>query len=121
MEIARNPMTLAKKRWLAILILSILMVVLFISSIFIGSSHISFIDGLMGLFGQGDQVNVVIVQNIRLPRIIAAVLVGAALSISGVIMQTMSNNVMASPSTLTFLPLTMTLRIMRSSSTEAGS
>lgn len=93
-------MTLAKKRTLTLLILSILLVVLFIGSIFIGSSHMSFIDGLKGLFGIGDQTNVIIIQNIRLPRVIAAVLVGVALSISGVIMQTMSNNVMASPTTL---------------------
>lgn len=93
-------MTLTKKRTLTLLILSILLVVLFIGSIFIGSSHISFIDGLKGLFGIGDQTNVIIIQNIRLPRVIAAVLVGVALSISGVIMQTMSNNVMASPTTL---------------------
>lgn len=93
-------MTLTKKRTLTLLILSILLVVLFIGSIFIGSSHMSFIDGLKGLFGVGDQTNVIIVQNIRLPRVIAAVLVGVALSISGVIMQTMSNNVMASPTTL---------------------
>jgi len=93
-------MSLTKKRTLTLLILSILLVVLFIGSIFIGSSHMSFIDGLKGLFGVGDQTNVIIVQNIRLPRVIAAVLVGVALSISGVIMQTMSNNVMASPTTL---------------------
>ena len=93
-------MSLARKRTISLLVLTVLLVVLFIASIFIGSSHISFIDGLKGLFGIGDQTNVIIVQNIRLPRIIAAVLVGVALSISGVIMQTMSNNVMASPSTL---------------------
>ena len=94
------PMSLGKKRFITLLVLSILLVVLFIASIFIGSSNISFIDGLKGLFGIGEKTNIVIVQNIRLPRIIAAVLVGIALSISGVIMQTMSNNVMASPSTL---------------------
>ena len=95
-----EAMTLAKKRTISLLVLSVLLLVLFIASIFIGSSHISFVDGLKGLFGIGDETNIIIVQNIRLPRIIAAVLVGIALSISGVIMQTMSNNVMASPSTL---------------------
>ena len=92
--------TLKKKRIITLSILSALLVVLFIASIFIGSSNISFIEGLKGLFGQSTRVNNIIVQNIRLPRIIAAILVGTALSISGVIMQTVSNNVMASPSTL---------------------
>ena len=100
MERSINALPLQKKRFISLLVLSILLVVLFFASIFIGSSHMSFIDGLKGLFGIGDETNVIIVQNIRLPRIIAAVLVGVALSISGVIMQTMSNNVMASPSTL---------------------
>lgn len=59
-----------------------------------------FIDGIKGLFGVGDESNVIIMQNIRLPRVIAALIAGVALSISGVIMQTVSNNVMASPSTL---------------------
>ena len=93
-------MSLSKKRSITLIVLVVLLIVLFFSSIFIGSSNISFIDGLKGLFGIGDETNVIIVQNIRLPRIVAAVLVGIALSISGVIMQTMSNNVMASPTTL---------------------
>ena len=92
--------TIKKKRIITLSILSASLMVLFIASIFIGSSNISFIEGLKGLFGQSTKVNNIIVQNIRLPRIIAAILVGTALSISGVIMQTVSNNVMASPSTL---------------------
>lgn len=100
MEKVRTPLSLSKKRMLVITILSSLLVILFIASIFIGSSNMSFIDGLKALFGQGESKNIIIVQNIRLPRIIAALLAGIALSISGAIMQTMSNNVMASPSTL---------------------
>lgn len=93
-------MTIKKKRFITITILASALIVFAIASIFIGSSHLSFIDGLKGLFGLGDNTSNVIVQNIRLPRIIAAILAGIALSISGVIMQTISNNVMASPSTL---------------------
>ena len=96
----KSNISLAKKRLITIIVLSTLLVVLFISSIFIGSSHMSFIDGFKALFGQGENSNIIIVRNIRLPRIIAALLAGIGLSISGVIMQTMSNNVMASPSTL---------------------
>ena len=95
-----NSISLRQKRIITITTLSILLVVFFIASIFIGSSHISFLEGLQGLFGQGTKNVNIIVQNIRLPRIIAAILIGIALSISGVIMQTISNNVMASPSTL---------------------
>ena len=100
MKTTRIPMDIKKKRFVVLLSFSIALIVLFIASIFIGSSNISFIDGLKGLFGVGDNASNIIVQQIRLPRIIAAVLAGIALSLSGVIMQTMSNNVMASPSTL---------------------
>lgn len=93
-------MTLQKKRTITLIVLAIILPTLFIVSIFIGPSKISFVEGLEGLFGIGDKTNVLIVQQVRLPRIIAAIVVGVSLSISGVIMQTMSNNVMASPSTL---------------------
>ena len=95
-----NKSILLKKRIITLSILLGLLIILFIASIFIGTSNMSFIDGLKALFGQGSQVNQTIIQRIRLPRIIAAVLAGVALSLSGTIMQTMSNNVMASPSTL---------------------
>lgn len=93
-------MSLTKKRIITISVLSVSLIILFVASIFIGSSNMSFIDGLKALFGQGQASHQTIIYNIRLPRIIAAILAGIALSISGVIMQTMSNNVMASPSTL---------------------
>lgn len=96
----KTSMDIKKKRTIVLSVLAVSLLVLFIGSIFIGSSNLSFVNGLLGLFGQSSRVNNIIVQNIRLPRIIAAVLVGTALSISGVIMQTVSNNVMASPSTL---------------------
>ncbi len=95
-----NKSILLKKRIITLVVLLGLLITLFIASIFIGTSNMSFIDGLKALFGQGSQVNQTIIQRIRLPRIIAAVLAGVALSLSGTIMQTMSNNVMASPSTL---------------------
>lgn len=95
-----NKSILLKKRIITLSILLGLLIILFIASIFIGTSNMSFIDGLKALFGQGSQVNQTIILRIRLPRIIAAVLAGVALSLSGTIMQTMSNNVMASPSTL---------------------
>lgn len=98
----RKPLDLSlnKKRWITIISLSVILLILAISSIFIGSSGMSFVDGIKALFRNGDEVNQVIIYNVRLPRIIAAILAGTALALSGTIMQTMSNNIMASPSTL---------------------
>ena len=95
-----KKMSLNKKRLIVLLSLLITLIILFIASIFIGSSHMSFIDGLKALFRTGDEANQTIIYNIRLPRILAALIAGTALALSGTIMQTMSNNVMASPSTL---------------------
>lgn len=93
-------MSINKRRSIVLISLLVILIVFFIASIFIGSTQIPFAEGVKALFGQSSKTCNIIVQNIRLPRIIAAVLAGTALSISGVIMQTMSNNVMASPSTL---------------------
>ncbi len=90
-----------KKKQIMILIsLIILTILLFIISIFVGTSNMSFSDALNALFGNGQNNYIVIMQKIRLPRTIAALLVGAGLSIAGLIMQTCLGNDMASPSTL---------------------
>ncbi len=95
-----SSLSLKQKRLIFLISISVLLLVAFVASIFIGSSHISFVEGIKGLFGESTKANNTIVQKIRLPRIIAAVLIGAALSMSGLIIQTVSNNVMASPTTL---------------------
>ncbi len=95
-----NSLSLLRKRMITVISLCVLTLVIFFFSLFIGSSNMSFTDALLGLFNQGEEVNRIIMLNIRLPRVIAALLAGIALSISGVIMQTVSNNVMASPTTL---------------------
>ena len=68
--------------------------------LFVGSSGMSASDALSALFGRGTAANLRIVRSIRIPRILAAVIAGAGLSISGLVMQTTLNNAMASPSTL---------------------
>ena len=89
-----------KKKIIILISLLILTILLFIISIFVGTSNMSFSDALNALFGKGQNNYIVIMQKIRLPRTIAALLVGAGLSIAGLIMQTCLGNDMASPSTL---------------------
>lgn len=89
-----------KKKIVILISLIILTILLFIISIFVGTSNMSFSDALNALFGKGQNNYIVIMQKIRLPRTIAALLVGAGLSIAGLIMQTCLGNDMASPSTL---------------------
>ena len=68
--------------------------------LFVGSSGMTLSDGIHALFGSGSAAKVRIIQRIRLPRVLAALIAGAGLSVSGLIMQTTLNNSMAAPSTL---------------------
>lgn len=71
------------------------------SAFFVGRpSRMSFADGVAALFGKGSAANVRILRSIRVPRVLAALIAGAALSVSGLVMQTTLSNAMASPSTM---------------------
>lgn len=80
----------------------LILAVLFFGGIclFVGSSHMSLTECMEALLKRGTAANVRIIWNIRVPRVLAAVIAGAGLSVSGLIMQTTLNNSMASPATL---------------------
>lgn len=88
------------KKILFILLLIIITIIMFLLSVFVGSSKMSFIDCINAIFKQSSDSNNRIIWSIRIPRTLAALICGAGLSISGLIMQTVLNNDMASPSTL---------------------
>ncbi len=71
-----------------------------VACLFAGSSNISFSDALRALLGSGSSAHSRIIWKIRMPRVLAALIAGAGLSVSGLVMQTTLNNTMASPSTL---------------------
>lgn len=75
-------------------------ILLSIVCLFVGSSHMTIAECIDALLMKGSAADVRIIWNIRIPRILAAVVAGAGLSLSGLIMQTTLNNPMASPSTL---------------------
>lgn len=94
-----NPIN--KKRIITLCILFSIIIVLFFASLFIGASGMSFSEVIKGLFGQADNnKSNIIMQNIRLPRLVGALIAGAGLAASGMVMQTNLNNSMAAPSTL---------------------
>ena len=80
--------------------MALTVVVLAFGCLFAGSSRMSFRDCLEALLGTGTAANVRILWNIRVPRVLAAVIAGTGLAVSGLVMQTVLNNPMASPSTL---------------------
>ena len=89
-----------RKNTMVIIILVISVITLGFVCLFVGSSHMSIKECFDALFGKGSAAQVRIIQNIRIPRVLAAIIAGAGLSVAGLIMQTNLNNPMASPATL---------------------
>ena len=75
-------------------------IVLSIVCLFVGSSNMTIGECIAALNKTGSPSQVRIIWNIRIPRVLAAIIAGAGLAVSGLIMQTTLNNSMASPSTL---------------------
>lgn len=85
---------------IVLLVLALLVAASFLISLTIGPSNMSFGESFLAIFGQGSATAVRIVQKIRMPESIAALVAGAGLSVAGLIMQSTLKNPMASPSTL---------------------
>lgn len=81
-------------------IAAVLAFVFFCASIRLGDLPMSFLDVLRALVGTGDEVNRFIIGDLRLPRALMGVIVGAALGMSGAIVQSISHNPLASPDIL---------------------
>lgn len=69
-------------------------------SISLGANDMSFATIIQSLFSSNVDINTNIVKDIRLPRAIAAVLVGGFLAVSGAIMQGITRNPIADPSVM---------------------
>ncbi len=82
-----------------LLLLAVVLVLAF-AAVFTGSSHMTFKDCIDALMRRGSASQVRIIWNIRIPRVLAAVIAGAGLSVAGLVMQSCLDNPMASPSTL---------------------
>lgn len=89
---------------LNIIILSLIFllgIVLFILNLFVGSVTIPFKESFnLILNPEADSTLYTIVVNYRLPQVVTALLSGAALSVSGLLMQTLFRNPLADPSML---------------------
>jgi len=89
-----------RKYLLAVSATVIAVAVSFIVAMYVGPSGFSVAEIFSLLTGNGNSSDVHVVQNIRLPRILCCAIVGAALSVSGLAMQGLFRNPMASPSVL---------------------
>jgi iron complex transport system permease protein len=83
---------------------ALLVIALAVSVVLIGSGdyHISPLDVLRSLTGQGNPGQDFIVRQLRLPRVVVALLVGASLGMAGAAFQTVSRNPLGSPDVIGF-------------------
>lgn len=87
-----------EKLFVYLLLLFILLVTVFLVSLSLGTKEISFMETLKILTGKsGDTIQSKIILELRLPRILTAMLVGASLSLVGTVFQALLKNPLAEP------------------------
>lgn len=84
------------KKTISFIAVIVLLFIVAIYSAVTGSIEVSAMELIKGLF-TGTNENVVIIKDLRLPRIIVAMFAGAALSVSGVLLQAVMRNPIAEP------------------------
>lgn len=84
------------------LILVMLILLIALASLTSGSYQIPILDALDALRGHGDAMVRMIVVEWRLPRVLLAILLGAALGMSGAIFQSLTRNPLGSPDIIGF-------------------
>ena len=82
---------------LVIVVLAVVVFATFCVSLSLGDFKIPVLDVVKTLFGGGDRATEFIVNQLRLPRALTGLLVGAALGMSGAIFQSIARNPLASP------------------------
>lgn len=93
-DAAQSPFNSAFPSFILIVLLTAVLAILACS---IGAEDISFSETVTELFSDEKGTHNFIIQNLRLPRILMALLVGAGLAISGLVLQTLVRNSLASP------------------------
>lgn len=95
-----NPAQRARLRIMRILLLLILLLAIFASGCCIGPYALKLREVLETLAGGGTENSRLVLFDFRLPRLCLAILVGIGMGASGVIMQALLHNDLASPGTL---------------------
>lgn len=89
------------KRGIAvILLMAVICIAIGVFSIYVGKMNLSPLEVFQTILGKGSEKHNLIVFEFRLPRITLALLVGIGMGVSGIIMQSLLRNDMASPGTL---------------------
>lgn len=86
-----------RRRLFGFIALAVLIVLLCVATLCYGVVDIPFASVVQSLFSPGDDVSSNILWNLRIPKMIAAVLAGASLAVSGLSLQTVFRNPLAGP------------------------
>lgn len=78
----------------------LLLVLMFIISVRFGAANTTFQDVITAIFTKADTEATSVIRDIRFPREVGAIFVGAALAVAGAIMQGMTRNPLAEPGLL---------------------
>ena len=89
-----------RRKWLVLFVLAAILLACVVVSISVGSSGLTVSEIVTALLGNGTRQTNAIVWNIRMPRIMTGITVGAALALAGCVMQNVLRNPLASSSTL---------------------
>ena len=81
-------------RWVALFALAAAALV---GGVALGPADMSWSESLAGLLGKGDETAVVIVRELRAPRVLLAFLVGGSLAVTGAALQALVRNPLADP------------------------
>lgn len=84
------------------IVLAVLGVVAAVLAMGTGTLGLSPTEVLKALFGTGEDAAVKVVTTVRLPRVLTALLAGAALGVSGAVFQSVSRNALGSPEIIGF-------------------
>ncbi len=79
------------------MILTVILIMIMISALILGSTKLSVEEAIKGLVGIGENRHILIIQRIRLPRMLAGLLAGVGLSVSGILLQSVTQNKLAGP------------------------
>lgn len=99
-EEGKSYQSYVRYKRLVITLVATVTILIALFSITIGSADLTLVEVVAALFGQGDEYNQIVVWNLRMPRILTAIIGGIALALAGCVFQSVLRNPLASASTL---------------------
>lgn len=91
---------IVRKQRITLVILIIVLIVSMAFAMTTGEFKMSFIQFFKTLFGQGNELDSMVLYDFRMPRMLITILAGASLALSGAILQSVTKNPLAEPGIL---------------------